>query len=95
MDHFEKDLHDLIAKGKAQGYLTYDEVNDYLPDEDVNPEKLDNLLIALDERGIELVDQPPKEEFEQPPPGPFGRQPSSWRSTRTKRGCRRPTSCPS
>ena len=70
MDHFQKDLQDLIAKGKAQGYLTYDEVNDYLPDEDVNPEKLDNLLIALDERGIELVDQPPKEEFEQPTPAP-------------------------
>ena len=70
MDHFEKDLHDLVAKGKAQGYLTYDEVNDYLPDEDVNPDKLDNLLIALDERGIELVDKPPKVEFEQPAPGP-------------------------
>ena len=66
MDHFEKDLQDLIAKGKAQGYLTYDEVNDYLPDEDVSPEKLDNLLIALDERGIELVDQPPTPQFEEP-----------------------------
>ncbi len=58
MDHFDKDLQDLIAKGKSQGYLTYDEVNDYLPDEDVSPEKLDNLLMALEERGIELVDQP-------------------------------------
>ena len=36
----------------------------YLPDEDVNPEKLDNLLIALDERGIELVEAPPKSSFE-------------------------------
>ena len=70
MDHFEKDLQQLIAKGMAQGYLTYDEVNDYLPDEDVNPDKLDNLLIALDERGIELVDQPPTEEFEEVPAGP-------------------------
>ncbi|MBM4093421.1 MAG: sigma-70 family RNA polymerase sigma factor [Planctomycetes bacterium] len=70
MDHFEKDLHDLIAKGKAQGYLTYDEVNDYLPDEDVNPDKLDNLLIALDERGIELVDKPPQIVFQRPKPGP-------------------------
>ena len=70
MDHFEKDLEKLIAKGVAQGYLTYDEVNDYLPDEDVNPDKLDNLLIALEERGIELVDQPPKEEFEELPVGP-------------------------
>ena len=70
MDHFEKDLQKLIAKGMAQGYLTYDEVNDYLPDEDVNPDKLDNLLIALEERGIELVDQPPKAEFEELQVGP-------------------------
>jgi RNA polymerase primary sigma factor len=70
VDHFEKDLEKLIAKGVAQGYLTYDEVNDYLPDEDVNPDKLDNLLIALEERGIELVDQPPKEEFEELQVGP-------------------------
>ena len=49
------DLQTLIAKGKAQGYLTYDEVNAYLPDEDVNPEKLDNLLTALEELGIERL----------------------------------------
>ncbi len=70
MDHVEKDLQQLIAKGMAQGYLTYDEVNDYLPDEDVNPDKLDNLLIALEERGIELVDKPPKPEFVELPSAP-------------------------
>ncbi len=70
MDHVEKDLQQLIAKGMAQGYLTYDEVNDYLPDEDVNPDKLDNLLIALEERGIELVDKPPKSEFMELPSAP-------------------------
>jgi RNA polymerase primary sigma factor len=64
----DSELAVLIAKGKTQGYLTYDEVNSYLPDEDVNPEKLDNLLIALDEQGIELVDQPPRSQFEDPPP---------------------------
>jgi RNA polymerase primary sigma factor len=70
VDHVEKDLQQLIAKGMAQGYLTYDEVNDYLPDEDVNPDKLDNLLIALEERGIELVDKPPKPEFVELPAAP-------------------------
>ena len=49
----------MVAKGKAQGYLTYDEVNDYLPDEAVDPEKLDSLLVALDEMGIELVTEAP------------------------------------
>jgi len=53
------DLQSLVVKGRSQGYLTYDDVNDYLPDEDVNPEKLDNLLVALEEKGIELVDKAP------------------------------------
>src|SRR5262245_24196190 len=57
----EKELQTLVVKGKSQGYLTYDDVNAYLPDQDVTPEKLDNLLVALDEIGIELVDQPPVE----------------------------------
>ena len=59
MDHSNNDLNVLVAKGKSQGYLTYDQVNDYLPDEAVNPEKLDNLLMALDEAGIELLTDPP------------------------------------
>ena len=60
MDHFDKELQDLVAKGKVQGCLTYDEVTSYLPDEAVDPEKLDNLLIALDEAGIELVQIRPR-----------------------------------
>ena len=59
MKFMEKDLQTLVVKGKSQGYLTYDDVNDYLPDQDVTPEKLDNLLMALDELGIELLDQVP------------------------------------
>jgi RNA polymerase primary sigma factor len=55
----ELDLQTLVVKGKGQGYLTYDDVNAYLPDQDVTPEKLDNLLAALDDMGIELLDKPP------------------------------------
>lgn len=59
-----KDHSELVAKGKAQGYLTYDQVNAYLPDEDVSPEKLDSLLCALEELGIELVEDAPDDGFD-------------------------------
>ena len=42
----------LIAKGKERGYLTYEEMNDDLPDEAVSPDQLDSLLMRLDELGI-------------------------------------------
>ena len=64
MEYQEKELHELVAKGKAQGYLTYDEVNSYLPDEDVTPDKLDNLLVALEDMGVELVDEAPDDDFD-------------------------------
>jgi RNA polymerase primary sigma factor len=56
----DHDLQALIATGKSQGYLTYDQVNTYLPDEAVDPEKIDALLVALEERGIDLVDTVPQ-----------------------------------
>jgi len=69
VEHTDVELQDLIDKGKAQGYLTYDEVNAYLPDEAVTPEKLDNLLIQIDEQGIELLDEAP-DDFEEEPVKP-------------------------
>lgn len=59
MEYLEQDLQVLIAQGKSQGFLTYDQVNDYLPDEDVNPDKMDSLLVALERAGIGLVDDLP------------------------------------
>ncbi|MBS3733891.1 MAG: RNA polymerase sigma factor RpoD [Phycisphaerae bacterium] len=50
-------VKDLIAKGKQRGYLTYEEMNEDLPEEAVSPEKLDSLLMTLDELGIELLDE--------------------------------------
>lgn len=58
--HADADLTALIVAGKSQGYLTFDQVNSYLPDEAVDPEKIDCLLVALEEQGIELVDTPPE-----------------------------------
>src|SRR5450432_669936 len=57
-------LKALIESGKEKGYLTYTQVNDYLPDDAVNPEKLDQLLMHLEEQGIELIDESEAEERE-------------------------------
>ena len=58
--HHDADLAALITVGRDQGYLTFDQVNAYLPDEAVDPEKIDALLVAIEERGIEIVDTPPE-----------------------------------
>ncbi|MEZ6079090.1 MAG: RNA polymerase sigma factor region1.1 domain-containing protein [Pirellulaceae bacterium] len=57
------DLRQLIATGREQGYLTYQQVGKYLPDEDNSSEKLDNLLVMLDKKGIALVDKAPVAPF--------------------------------
>ena len=51
-------FQEMIAKGKAQGNLTYEEVSSFLPDEIEGTDRIDTLLAALDGLGIELVDGP-------------------------------------
>ncbi|HBJ36822.1 MAG TPA: RNA polymerase subunit sigma-70, partial [Planctomycetaceae bacterium] len=60
MQLMDKELDRLITQGKADGFLTFDAVNAYLPDEDVSPEKLDSLMLAIESLGIELVEAAPK-----------------------------------
>jgi RNA polymerase primary sigma factor len=63
----DEGLKALLESGKQKGYLTYSQVNDYLPDDAVNPEKLDQLLLILEEHGIELIDESEAEEREAGP----------------------------
>ncbi len=53
----DRRLKELIDLGKANTYLTYEELNERLPDEIVSPEKLDALLMTIDEMGIRLIDE--------------------------------------
>jgi len=50
------ELGDLILKGRQQGFLTYEDVTELLPDEAVGSEKLDMILTQIDKLGIEIVD---------------------------------------
>src|SRR5882672_9882406 len=60
----DEGLKTLINSGKEKGYLTYSQVNEYLPDDAVNPEKLDQLLMLLEEQGIDLIDEADVDERE-------------------------------
>ncbi|MGC9454565.1 MAG: RNA polymerase sigma factor RpoD [Phycisphaerae bacterium] len=53
----DRSVKTLIARGKDKGYLTYEEMNEELPDEAVSPDQIDSLLMTLDELGIELMDE--------------------------------------
>ncbi len=50
-----EELRDVIEQGQTQGYLTYSQVNAYLPDEAATPEKLDALLMCAEELGLDVV----------------------------------------
>jgi RNA polymerase primary sigma factor len=49
----------LIAKGKEQGYLTYHEVNDHLPDDIVDPEQIEDIINMINDMGIEVHETAP------------------------------------
>jgi RNA polymerase primary sigma factor len=55
-EKFEDDVHGLIETGKEKGYLTYNEVNDALPDEAHSPDDLDDLITTIGTQGIDLLD---------------------------------------
>jgi RNA polymerase primary sigma factor len=49
----------LIAKGKEQGFLTYGEVNDHLPDGIVEPEQIEDIVNMINDMGITVYESPP------------------------------------
>jgi RNA polymerase primary sigma factor len=62
----------LLELGTSRGYLTYEELNQKLPDEVVSPDKLDSLLMMIDEMGIRLIDESDVGEFQKKPRGAKG-----------------------
>ncbi len=58
MDKLGQKIKMLAQRGKEKGYLTYEELNDILPNNEVvSPERIDDILLMLDEIGIDLIDE--------------------------------------
>ncbi len=52
-------LKELIAKGKEQGFLTYSEVNDHLPDDISDPEQIEDIIRMINDMGITVYEIAP------------------------------------
>ncbi len=52
-------IKELITKGKEQGYLTYAEVNDHLPDDLVNTDEVEDIISMINDMGIKVMETAP------------------------------------
>ncbi len=59
----EELIKKLVEKGRKKGFLTYEEMNDDLPEDLVSPTRLEELLATLDESGITLIDEADAEAY--------------------------------
>jgi len=55
---FDETLISMIEVAKSAGYMTYQQVDEYLPDEGGNPRMVDDLILMFDELGIDLQNDP-------------------------------------
>ena len=58
----QSEIKQLISKGLEQGYLTYAEVNDHLPDDVVDPEQIEDIIGMINGMGIEVHEVAPDAE---------------------------------
>jgi len=61
-------VKELVRLAQEQGYLTYNDINDALPDNIVSPEELDEIYIKLRNLEVEIVDQAEVDRVKQPEP---------------------------
>ncbi|MEO9961305.1 RNA polymerase sigma factor RpoD [Nisaea sp.] len=62
IDNVNQTVKNLIKKGKERGYLTYDEVNAALPQEEMSSEQIEDVMSALSEMGVNVVENEEQEE---------------------------------
>ena len=59
MDKFSKQegskIAELIEKGREQGFLTYDDVNDHLPDDISDPDQVEEIIGMINDLGLQVL----------------------------------------
>jgi RNA polymerase primary sigma factor len=67
MDSAVQAVKKMIARGKERGYITYDELNQTLPQDQVSSEQIEDVLAQLSEMGINVVESEEREEGPEAP----------------------------
>lgn len=73
-DVVEQAIDGLVDQGKQRGFLTWEELNDSIPDEAVSPDKLEMLMMRLDQAGVEMLDEADAAKVEAKNKGAKGRK---------------------
>lgn len=76
-DSTEAVIKAMIAKAKERGYISYDELNEALPTEEMSSEKIEDIMTMLSEMGINVTDGEEAEEAEEAPEPPAKKKPAS------------------
>ncbi len=56
LDLNEASVKKLITRAKKRGYITYDELNDALPQDQMSSEQIEDIMAALNEMGVNIVE---------------------------------------
>ncbi len=64
VDPIEAAVSDLLERGRKRGYVTWEEMNERLPDEAVSPDKLEMIMLTFDKANVEMLDELEAERIE-------------------------------
>ena len=62
LDLAKQDVKKFVAKAKEKGYVTYDELNKALPQDQVSSEQIEDIMAMLSEMGINVIENEEQEE---------------------------------
>src|SRR5215213_8363125 len=66
IDLNEASLKKLMARAKKRGYITYDEINEALPQDQMSSEQIEDVMSAFSEMGVNIVENDEADDDDQP-----------------------------
>src|ERR1700710_3115809 len=66
IDLNDASIKKLVARAKKRGYITYDQLNEALPQEQMSSEQIEDVMSALSEMGVNIVENEDAGEEEEP-----------------------------